>query len=148
MRVGRPIKLLPQPFCDYCGGKAALARSGDHDYPYHRDHGPLWLCARCSAWIGVVPNSRRHVPLGRLANAPLRDGKTRLHAALEPLVAAKVRRDRCNPFEARARACRWLAAEMKLNEKHSNIHLFDLEQCTTAISIIERFVQRRASEKE
>ena len=29
MHVGRPVKALPQPLCDYCGAKALLARYGD-----------------------------------------------------------------------------------------------------------------------
>ncbi|MFL9998504.1 zinc-finger-containing protein [Paraburkholderia sediminicola] len=145
MRVGRPVKPLPQPVCDYCGVKAALVRAGGDAYPYREDHGPLWLCASCEAWIGVFARSRRHVPLGRLANAELREWKARLHDALEPLAAAKVRRDSCNLFEARARGMKWLAGEMALDEQHANIHQLDVGQCKTAIDIIEQFVRRRAS---
>jgi hypothetical protein len=144
MRVGRPVKPLPQPVCDYCGVKAALVRAGDNAYPYHEDHGPLWLCASCEAWIGVFARSRRHVPLGRLANVELRDWKARLHDALEPLAAAKVRRDGCNLFEARARGMRWLVGEMALDDRHGNIHQLDVEQCKMAIGIIERFRRQRA----
>ncbi|MBK5185952.1 zinc-finger-containing protein [Paraburkholderia domus] len=139
MRIGRPVQPLPQPVCDYCGVKATLVRVGDDAYPYREDHGPLWLCASCEAWIGVFARSKRHVPLGRLANADLRDWKARLHAALEPLAAAKARRDGCNLFEARARGMKWLAGEMALDDKHGNIHQLDVEQCKTAIGIIEQF---------
>ncbi|MFP3693454.1 zinc-finger-containing protein, partial [Burkholderia sp. SIMBA_048] len=86
--------------------KAVLARFGDEAYPYRDDHGTLWVCAACEAWIGVPARSTRNVPLGRLANGALRDAKSRLHDALEPLVAAKVRRDKVNIFEARGRALR------------------------------------------
>ncbi|CAE6862471.1 hypothetical protein R69746_07890 [Paraburkholderia aspalathi] len=144
MRVGRPVKPLPQPVCDYCGTKAALVRADDDTYPYREDHGPLWLCASCEAWIGVFARSKHHVPLGRLANSELRNWKARLHDALEPLAAAKVRRDGCNLFEARARGMRWLADEMGLDDKHGNIHQLDVEQCKIAIGIIEQFVCRRA----
>jgi hypothetical protein len=103
MRVGRPVKALPQPACDYCQARAVLRRHGDDGYPYRDDRGPLWTCAPCGAWIGTFPRSKRNLPLGRLANASLRDLKAKLHAALEPLVQAKVRRDGCNAFEARAK---------------------------------------------
>ena len=45
----------------------AFTRAGDEAYPYREDHGPLWLCADCQAWIGIFPRSTRNVPLGRLA---------------------------------------------------------------------------------
>jgi hypothetical protein len=53
MRIGKPIKPLPHPDCDYCGNPAVLARAGDDAYPYRDDHGPLWLCADCQAWVGL-----------------------------------------------------------------------------------------------
>jgi hypothetical protein len=93
MRVARPVKPLPQPHCEYCGAPAVLVRLCDVSYPYRDDHGPLWLCEPCQAWIGIYSRSKRHVPLGRLANAELREWKTKLHAALEPMAAAKARRD-------------------------------------------------------
>ncbi|MFM0205320.1 zinc-finger-containing protein [Paraburkholderia fungorum] len=144
MRVGRPVKPLPQPVCDYCAVKAVLVRAGEEAYPYRDNHGPLWLCASCEAWIGVFSRSRRNVPLGRLANAELRDWKAKLHDALEPLAVAKVRRDGCNLFEARARGMNWLAGEMALEGKYGNIHQLDLDQCKTAIGLIEQFRRLRA----
>ncbi len=140
MRVGRPVKPLPHPNCNYCGAPAVLARSGEEAYPYREDHGPLWMCADCQAWIGIFPRSTRHVPLGRLADANLRDLKARLHAALEPLAQAKVRRGGCNVFEARAKGIKWIAQEIgtELPEKGS-IHTLDADQCERAIVVIERF---------
>lgn len=88
MRVGRPIPAPSEPACEYCGNKA-LARAGDSVYPYHEDHGPVWICPPCQAWIGVRPRSRQLAPLGRLAHAGLREAKGRLHEALEPLVAPR-----------------------------------------------------------
>lgn len=146
MRVGRPVKALPQPVCDYCGARAVLVRGGDEHYPYRDDHGPLWLCAACEAWIGIPARSTRNVPLGRLANAALRDAKSRLHDVLEPLVAGKVRRDRVNPFEARARAIRWVAEELGFDPLPASIHHLSLEQCEQAIAHVEAFIaQRRAA---
>jgi hypothetical protein len=145
MRVGRPVQPLPQPICDYCAAKAVLVRLGEDGYPYRDDRGPLWICAACEAWIGIFSRSTRHVPLGRLANAELRNWKTKLHEALEPLVAVKVRRDSCTVFEARAKVYRWLASEMQLDEKRCHINLFDAEQCEGAIRIIERFAHARGS---
>ncbi|AJX19710.1 hypothetical protein AQ910_24140 [Burkholderia pseudomallei] len=144
MRVGRPVPALPQPVCDYCGAKALLARFGDDAYPYREDHGELWICSPCDAWIGVFPRSRRHVPLGRLANAELRHAKSELHAALEPLVAAKMRRDGCNAFEARAKGIRWLATQLGLDAASSTIHTLDLDACRHALRLVEQFMSRKS----
>jgi hypothetical protein len=141
MRVGRPVKALPQPVCDYCGAKAALARAGEEPYPYREDHGPLWICTACQAWVGIHSRSNRNVPLGRLADAALREAKSRLHDALEPLVAAKVRRDAVNPFSARAKALRWVATELGFDPAPASIHDMTLDQCQHALRYVEAFVQ-------
>ena len=70
MRVGRPIKALPQPLCDYCSAHAAFVKYSEASYPYRDDHGALWVCTACQAWIGIHSRSTRNVPLGRLADDP------------------------------------------------------------------------------
>ncbi|BCQ30362.1 hypothetical protein NK8_85530 (plasmid) [Caballeronia sp. NK8] len=89
--------------------------------------------------------STRHVPLGRLADARLRDLKSTLHAALEPLVAAKVRRDGCNVFEARAKAMKWLAAEIGADAEKCSIHTLGADQCERAIAVVEHFQRARTA---
>ncbi|ODV43417.1 hypothetical protein AWV79_17315 [Cupriavidus sp. UYMMa02A] len=149
MRVGRPIPAPVQPVCDDCGNVAQLAQAGDTAYPYLEDHGPVWICAPCQAWIGVRPRSRQHTPLGRLANAELRDAKKRLHDALEPLVVGKMRRDGVNPFEARGKAIKWLASELNFNLSTPSIHALTREQCEQAIRYISEFqaARQRSSER-
>ena len=149
MRVGKPVKALPQPLCDYCGANAILARVGDEAYPYRADHGTVWICVSCQAWIGIHSRSTRNVPLGRLANAELREAKSRLHDALEPLVAAKVRRDAVNPFSARAKALQWVATELGFDPVPTSIHDMTLDQCQQALRHVEAFMQaRRQSGRE
>ncbi|ACC76197.1 zinc-finger-containing protein [Paraburkholderia phymatum] len=143
MRVGKPVKALPQPLCDYCGAKATLARAGDESYPYRDDHGAVWVCSPCEAWIGIHARSTRNVPLGRLADAALREAKSRLHDALEPLVAAKVRRDGVNAFEARSKAIRWVATELRIDPLPSSIHMLSLDQCEQALRFVEAFMAAR-----
>lgn len=143
VRLGRPIKALPQPLCDYCSQRAVLARYGDESYPYREDHGPLWICTACQAWIGIHSRSTRNVPLGRLADSSLRDAKSRLHDTLEPLVAGKIRRDHVNPFEARAKAVRWVATELGFEPVPTTIHNLSLEQCEQAIRYVEAFIAHR-----
>jgi hypothetical protein len=147
MRVGRPIPLPPQPCCDYCGERARLLHAGDDGYPYLENHGPLWVCLGCQAWIGVRPRSKQNPPLGRLADAALRDAKSRLHDALEPLVAAKMRRDGVNPFEARGKAMKWVIATAGLEASSPSIHVLSLEQCEQAIRCIDDFRAARAAKQ-
>ncbi len=143
MRVARPVKPLPQPHCEYCGASAVLVRLCDVSYPYRDDHGPLWLCEPCQAWIGIYARSKRHVPMGRLANAELREWKIKLHAALEPMAAAKARRDAISIFEARAKGYRWLARALQIDEKACNIDQLSADQCRAAVHVIEQFENSR-----
>jgi len=145
LRVGRPVKALPRPLCDYCGAPAVLTRAGEEGYPYREDHGPVWVCSPCQAWIGVMARSTRHVPLGRLADAALREAKSRLHEVLEPLVARKVRRDGVNAFEARSKALRWVSTELGFDPPPPTIHAFSLDQCQHAIRYVETFLANRRS---
>ncbi|ODV42404.1 hypothetical protein AWV79_27395 [Cupriavidus sp. UYMMa02A] len=148
MRVGRPIPATVRPVCDDCGNIARLAQTGDSAYPYLEDHGPVWICVPCQAWIGVRPRSRQRAPLGRLANAELRDAKQRLHDALEPLVAGKVRRDGVNPFEARGKAIKWLARELNFTLSTPSIHALTREQCEVSIRYVVEFQAARQRSRE
>jgi hypothetical protein len=99
----------------------------------------------CQAWIGTHARSRHNTPLGRLADAALRDAKSRLHDALEPLAEAKVRRDSVTIFEARAKAVRWVAAELGFEPLPASLHAFTLDQCEQALRYTEAWqVRRRA----
>jgi hypothetical protein len=140
---------MPQPVCPYCDQKAKLLRAGEPGYPYEarhpdevRDYGPMWTCAPCQAWVGVHANSRRHVPLGRLANAELRQWKSNVHAVFDPLWQAKVRRDGCNKFEARNAGYKWLAGELGIDVKECHVGMFDIERCQRAIEIITSVTKR------
>jgi hypothetical protein len=112
-------------------------------YPFRENHGPVWICPPCQAWIGIHSRSTRNVPLGRLADAALRDAKGRLHDALEPLAAAKARRDHVTVFEARARALRWVSTELGFDTPPSSIHFLTLAQCEQALRYVETWKAHR-----
>jgi hypothetical protein len=61
------------------------------------------------------------------------------------LVVAKVRRDGCNVFEARAKAMKWLAGEIAADADKCSIHTLDADQCERAIAVVERFQRARAA---
>jgi hypothetical protein len=145
MRVGRPVKPMPQPYCPYCNAKAKLLRQVDAGYPYQADYGPTWTCVPCKAWVGCHANSTRHAPLGRLADAELRQWKMKVHDVFDPLWQRKMRRDACNQFEARNAGYKWLAGEMGLEIKRCHVGEFDIEECKRAIEIITTATKRRPS---
>lgn len=103
----------------------------------------MWVCTACQAWIGIFSRSARNVPLGRLADAQLRELKGKLHAALEPMAQGKVRRDGGTIFSARAKGYRWLAAQLGIDEQKCSIHTLDAAQCKAAVEIIERYESER-----
>jgi len=69
--------------------------------------------------------------------------KSRLHDALEPLVAAKMRRDGVNAFEARGKAMKWLIGSLGIEVSSPNIHTLSLEQCEQAICFIAEYQASR-----
>lgn len=73
---------MSTPICPYCGRAAQLV---DSAVIYGRSYGTIWLCAPCDAYVGCHKNSKKHAPLGRLANAELRALKMKAHAAFDPL---------------------------------------------------------------
>lgn len=72
------------PECPYCGKTAELRKSSDV-YPHARqDYGKFWVCpGDCDAYVGTHSNSKKHAPLGRLANKELRGWKRKAHGAFD-----------------------------------------------------------------
>ena len=126
----------PQVICDYCQGEAELVDSSE---VYSRSYGPIWLCRPCRAWVGVHKNSNDHKPLGRLADAELRDWKKRAHAAFDPLWQKKIAREGCSKGKARSAGYKWLADEMGIAYRYCHIGMFDIEQCRQVVGICAKY---------
>jgi len=119
--------------CDYCGKPAELV---DDTQVYQQSYGGrVWLCRPCGAWVGCHKNSKRAIPLGRLANAELRKAKIEAHAAFDPLWQAVARRDGINPCLARNRGYAWLAKEMGMEMVACHIGKFNAEQCRRVVDL-------------
>ena len=67
-------------YCDYCGREAEFV---DSKIIYGKSYGKIYLCRNCMAYVGVHKGTDK--PLGRLANAELRNWKKAAHAAFDPL---------------------------------------------------------------
>lgn len=108
--------------CDYCGQPAQLI---DSAIVYGRSYGLIYFCASCRAWVGVHKGTKK--PLGRLANAELREWKKKAHAAFDPIWKQGHMR--------RNDAYAWLSKQMNLPESQTHIGMFDICDCKKVIKI-------------
>ena len=124
MSSGREI------YCDYCGRRTEYV---DSSVIYGKSYGMIYLCRPCRAYVGVHKGSDK--PLGRLANAELREWKKRAHDAFDPLW-------KCGRFRHRRNAAyAWLAEQMGLPKEETHIGMFDVPKCKQVIQIM--FNERR-----
>ncbi len=125
---------LPSVCCPYCRAAAELLMSSAELYN-GRDHGPVWICRLCEAWVGVHENSPRYMPLGRLANAELRAAKQAAHAMFDPLWQRKLIRGPGIKKRARGDGYQWLADQLGIPFEQCHIGEFDLEMCKRVVEI-------------
>lgn len=118
--------------CPYCGKSAKLV-GGDTIYPHRPDlyEKKFWLCRPCNAYVGChKPNNGYGDgtrPLGRLANAELRDAKRSAHAHFDPIWE--------KGGMARAQAYKWLASSLGIEPKNCHIGMFDVETCKKVVDL-------------
>lgn len=111
--------------CDYCGG---LTEYVDSSVIYGKSYGMIYLCRPCRAYVGVHRSTNK--PLGRLADAELREWKKRAHAAFDPVWQT-------GPFHRRRNdAYAWLAQKMGLPQEKTHIGMFDVHQCKQVVQIM------------
>lgn len=125
---------MTRPVCPYCGNTAKLV-GGDVIYPHREDlwSKNFWQCKPCNAYVGCHPKNERFGqdgtrPLGRLADANLRQLKSKAHAVFDPLWKE-------GSFTNRGHAYLWLAEELGLPKKKCHIGFFGPERCQQVIDI-------------
>lgn len=138
------IKPRPAPTCPYCG-KPSVWVVGRHLYPQHEEFRTksFWRCHACDAHVGchrkgsyVTDEDGRRIysdgtlPLGALANGPLRRARRVAHSLFDRLHnSGRMSRDE---------AYEWLSAAMILPRRATHIAMFDLPQCRRAIDLIQQ----------
>lgn len=121
------------PDCDYCHHPAERV-TGDVLYGSPRyANKVVWRCVPCKAWVGCHPGTE--VPLGRLADAELRQAKSAAHAAFDPLWKRKMERDGCSQAKARGAAYKWLAAQLEIDRKDCHIGMMDTAMCRRVVRV-------------
>lgn len=122
------------PVCPYCDKPAVLAKAGEvHAHRPDLADKPIWICWDCLAWVGCHPGGYR--PLGRLADAELRQLKSMAHAAFDPLWRRKAQREGISRTKARRAGYAWLAEQMGMDAGGCHIGEMDVAQCERVIEI-------------
>lgn len=132
--------------CQYCGSVAEQRDAQVVYGPRGAHFGLVWVCASyptCDAYVGTHRSSGK--PLGCLANPELRAAKKLAHANFDPLWRIVMRRDQISKGHARARAYRWLAAQMRIDRRECHIGMFSVDQCREVVRICAPFLEHRRS---
>jgi len=104
---------------------------------YGRSFGPIIACLGCKAWVGTHQDGR---PLGRLADAELREAKKEAHAHFDQLWKRKMDKG-CPKHLARAAAYKWLSDAMDLPQEHTHIGMMDVGQCKKVVELCRPYIK-------
>lgn len=121
--------------CDYCKEEVGLV-GGDRIYPHRPDLFELrfWFCSDCDAWVGCHRGTTN--PLGRLANAELRQAKIEAHAAFDQLWKSTTP---AGTFD-RSGAYKWLAEQLGISRDDCHIGMFDVEMCRRVVEVCSQAI--------
>ena len=121
------VKTAPV-LCPYCNALAELVSDSE---VYRRGYGGLiYLCRPCKAWVGCHKGGKK--PLGRLADAELRQLKIRGHELFDPLWKRAGR-------SKRSAAYRWLAEGTGIPLEECHFGMMDVDRAQKAIAFLEAF---------
>lgn len=119
--------------CPYCDLDAELVDSAEI---YNgKSYGMMWLCRQCGAYVGTHNNSPSHKPLGRLANAELREYKKAAHDAFDVLWMRKMQKEKISKSKARRSAYEWLSSQLGISKKNCHIGMMDVATCKRVIDL-------------
>lgn len=112
--------------CVYCGGQTLIV-TGDRLYPRspHLADKYFHACLFCAAWVGCHPGTK--MALGQVANAELRQARSRAHAAFDPIWKSGE--------TGRTAAYVWLATQLGLPGSRCHIAQFDVAQCQRVVEV-------------
>lgn len=128
------------PHCPYCAQAAKFLESSAQVNNGH-NHGAVWVCFPCGAWVGVHQGGR--IPLGRLANKELRLAKQAAHAAFDPIWEDRQQREKCSRKQARGAAYTWLSKQLGLTASETYIGNFTVELCRRTVEVCRSVQQKR-----
>lgn len=118
--------------CDYCGQPAPLIDS--KEIYGRRSYGLMYVCKPCDARVGVHKGTTK--PLGRLANAELRQAKISAHDGFDRLWKSG--------RMPRNAAYRWLSSKLELPAEKCHIGMFDVAMCGRVVAVVREFFTEEA----
>jgi hypothetical protein len=121
--------------CDYCDKPAELVDS--IEIYKNVSYGMVWWCRPCGAYVGTHKTSKKHKPLGRLANKELRVWKQNAHAVFDPIWQKKVEFEGAPTTKTRQDAYAWLAQQLGISYHDCHIGMFDVDMCKKVIYVCE-----------
>ena len=129
---------MSNPICPYCLKVSKLESSsivyGGNDY------GPIFICVdypECDAYVGIHKGTTK--PLGRLANKELREYKKLAHSFFDPIWQKYVNKYKnLSKKSIRAKAYKWLAANLNIGIAECHIGMFDIDMCKKVIDICKK----------
>ncbi len=125
--------------CPYCEIPTEFLASSASVYG-GTDFGPVYRCRKCGARCGCHKGMTR--PLGKPANARLRELRMDVHALFDPVWRRRLARKRAldpryNQGMARGGRYKKLAQLLGIAKDECHIGLFDEDMCRRAIEIIK-----------
>lgn len=121
--------------CPYCGGDILFKK--DSSYIYSKNYGPIYVCEnypKCNSYVGTHPNTS--IPLGRLANAELRQYKKAAHEYFDFMWQCK---KRLGDKNARSKGYHWLAMQLDKDLLSTHIGWFNLYDCQKVIALCKPY---------
>lgn len=132
-RINHPA---PIPAACNCCGRAGVELVNNGEIYNGRSYGEwpyAYLCRNCGAYVGLHPGT--DIPLGTLADKPLRDDRQKGKAVFNQL---------WRDHMTRTQAYAWLAQAMRIAPEECHFGLFDSEQCLQARILCAQFIKSRA----
>lgn len=123
------ISIMKGEICPYCGAKPELIDSAEI---YNgTSFGPIYICRPCNAYVGVHKFTNK--PLGRLANAELRELKKQAHEVFDKIWKLKYKRGRHQAYY-------WLSKQMNRPFNYTHIGMMNCDECQEVINLSNNYL--------
>ena len=130
------LLIMKGEICPYCGTKPELIDSAEI---YNgTSYGPIYICRQCNAYVGV--HKFTNMPLGRLANAELRELKKQAHEVFDKIWKLRYKRGRHQAYY-------WLSKQLERPFDYTHIGMMDEDSCRKTIEVSKKYLYQKDPEK-